>query len=142
MKIKKSLLNKIIVSILLLHSSVSFGDNDRAEVIGDFNQEGEILYASPLFKSFTKLDAQGSPLKGSEFTKIYGTGRDKLQLIPGDYEISAMCSGSLSSTMGKAKITLESGKSYKVVCSTKDGKQKLIIKSISQFLFNKWAPKN
>jgi len=124
------------------YSSISFADKARAEIVGEFNQEGKMLFASPLFKSYTRLDSKGKPMKGREFSKVLGTGRGKLRLLPGHYAISAMCSGTLSSTIGKAKITLESGKSYKMVCSRKGGKQALLIKSIKQFLINKWAPKN
>lgn len=132
----------VVLSVFLFGSVCLATDKQRAVLIGEFNQEGKLLFASPIFKSYARLDSNDKPMKGSEFSKVLGIGRGKLKLLPGRYAISALCSGTHASTIGKTKITLESGKSYKIVCSSKGGKQELLIKSISQFNINKWAPKN
>ncbi|VAW78734.1 hypothetical protein MNBD_GAMMA12-3219 [hydrothermal vent metagenome] len=140
MKISKLL--KLTGLLGLFLSSVCSANDERAEVVGDFNQEGEFLFAAPIFKSFNKIDLNGNVVKGNGLSKIFGAGRNKLMLLPGNYSISGICSGSQESTVGKITLALELGLSYKLVCSRKAGEQALIIKAIKETLINKWAPKS
>lgn len=112
----------------LLHNSISLAGDKRGLITGEFNQEGNILFSAPMFKSYTRLDKNNKPLKDSAYSKTIDTGRSKLKLIPGRYKITAICSGTKDSAIGTTQLEIEAGKIYNLICSSKDGKQALIIK--------------
>ncbi len=133
---------KFTALLAFLLSGACLANNERAEVVGEFNQEGELLFAAPIFKAFSKIDLNGNPVQGNGVSKIFSAGRNKLMLLPGNYSISGICSGSRESSVGTINLVLELGLSYKLVCSKKTGEQVLMIKGIKETIINKWAPKS
>ena len=129
MEIKIKTASSILLAVLLLHNNVSSAESKRGLITGDFNQEGELLFSAPMFKSYTRLDENNKPLKGSAYSKVIDTGRAKLKLLPGLYKITAICSGTKNSSIGETNLVIKAGKKYIMICSSKNGKHALIIKN-------------
>ena len=123
-----SSLFSILFVLITGFNGVQAAEAARGLIKGEYNQEGTHLFAAPMFKSYARIGKNNKTLKGLKFAKTLSTGRGKLRLLPGKYAISAVCSGTSTTSLAKMQLDIKPGKTYQLVCSRRNGKQALLLK--------------